>query len=351
MKAVVFSDRFFVSEVFEKAIQDVPFWRNVRRVYFDVGWPQVPLSCSRYLKEYVPYPESALQEVQDAEILVTQMGCVDKRLLINAPHLQVVGCLRSGPVNVDREALKEKKIPLISAPERSVEAVAEFTIGLFIIARRKIFQSCKEAKEGNWTQNMYFVYEQASPGWSETVVGLIGFGRIARRVATLLMPFRPRRVLAYDPYVGEDVMRQYGVEKVDLQYLLQNSDIVSLHVRCTGSNREMLGEQAFSMMKRGSIFVNTARGELVDEKALFQALKKGRPAFACIDTCCHEPWSGRHIFTELDNVVLTPHIAGASRSTVEEGARAIAQGIADYFKNVNDLSRKELEINGVFPGS
>lgn len=301
-------------------------------MYFNVGWPRVAFSYSEKLREFVPYPEEALREVQDAEILITQMGLIDERLLSCTSRLQVVGCLRSGPVNVDQGALARRGIPLFLVPERSVEAVAEFTVGLFIVARRRIFRACREAKEGIWSQDAYFTYEDAPLSLSETVIGLIGFGRIARRVAELLVPFRLWRLFSCDPYVDRETMEQYGVEKATLEDLLQNSDIVSLHVRYTESNRKMLGEREFLLMKPGSIFVNTARGELVDEEALYRALKRGIPAFACIDTCCYEPWGKKHPLAELENVLLTPHIAGASRSTVEVGARRIAESIAAYFE-------------------
>lgn len=332
MKAVIFSDEFFIPEVFERAIQPISFWRRVHRVYFNVGWPRVSLSQSERLREYIPYPREALREMQDAEILITQMGLVDETLLAHASRLRAVGCLRSGPVNVDEEALARRGIPLFSAPERSVEAVAEFTIGLFITARRGMLQACMKAKMGIWSQSAYFTYECAPPSLSETVIGLIGFGRIARRVAELLAPFRVRSVLAYDPYVEQDIMARYGVHKVTLDDLLQSSDIVSLHARSPEPRVKILGEREFLLMKQGSILVNTARGDLVDEEALYRALKRGIPAFACIDTCCCEPWESCPQLAELENVLLTPHIAGACRSTVEIGARVVAESIAAYFE-------------------
>lgn len=333
MKAVVFVDRFFTRGVFEKATRGIPFWEDVHCAFFDVGWPRVPLSSNGELKEFVPYPEEALSEVEDAEILITQMGLVDEKLLSRASALRIVGCLRSGPVNVDQEALARRGIPLLSVPERSVEAVAEFTIGLFIAARRGIVRACREARAGIWNQDVYFTYELAPLPLTETVVGLIGFGRIARRVAELLRPFQVREIFAYDPYVDEEVMTQYGVVRTTLENLLVHSDVVSLHVRYTGANRRMLGEREFCLMKPGAIFINTARGELVDEEALCKGLKRGQPAFACIDTCCREPWEGCHPLAGFDNVLLTPHIAGASRSTVEIGAREIARRIAAYFES------------------
>ena len=340
-KALVFADRFFTPAVFEQATSQVPFWEGVQRVYYDLGWPEVPFCYGERLREYVPYPQEALKEVEEAEILVTQMGLVDEHLLQHAPRLQAVGCLRSGPVNVDHEALERRGIPLFFAPERSVEAVAEFTVGLFIAARRGIVRACREAFLGIWSQSSYFDYALAPLPLSQVTVGLIGFGKIARRVAQLLGPFRVREVVSYDPFVPQEDMAMYGVRKVSLEELLQAADIVSLHVRYTGENRKMIGEREFRMMRPGSIFVNTSRGELVDEEALVRALQRGVPAFACIDTCCEEPWCGKHPLADLQNVILTPHIAGASRSTVESAALEIAQAIGRYFKEAHLFSKRE----------
>lgn len=345
MKAVIFSDCFFTPEVFEKVVKTLDFWHNVHRVYFDVGWPKIPFLYGNRLREYVPYPREVFQEIKNAEILVTQMGLVDEVLLAHAPCLQVVGCLRSGPVNIDVEALAKRKIPLFAVPERSVEAVAEFTLGLFIAARRRIFRACREAQKGIWSQSSYFTYESAPSSLSETIVGLVGFGQIARRLSEFLAPFQIGQVISYDPYVDESIMERYGVKKVTLEGLLQSSDIVSLHVRYTGDNKGMIGEREFLLMKPGSIFVNTSRGELVDEEALMQALRRGIPAFACIDTYCHEPWEGKHPLAEFENVILTPHIAGASRSTAEIGAKAVAEAVAAYFEG--RVSRpREKQRNG-----
>lgn len=340
-KALVFADRFFTPAVFERAVSQVPFWEGVRRVYYDLRWPEVSFCYGEKTREYIPYPREALKEVEEAEILVTQMGLVDECLLRHAPRLQVVGCLRSGPVNVDREALEKRGIPLFFAPERSVEAVAEFTVGLFIAARRGIVRACREAFLGIWSQSSYFDYALAPLPLSQVTVGLIGFGRIARRVTQLLGPFNVREVVSYDPFVSREDMEAYGVRKVSLEELLQTADIVSLHVRYTGENRKMIGEREFSMMKPGSIFVNTSRGELVDEEALVRALQRGVPAFACIDTCCGEPWSGKHPLADLQNVILTPHIAGASRSTVESAALEIARAISRYFEEAYLFGKKE----------
>ncbi|MGQ9623008.1 MAG: NAD(P)-dependent oxidoreductase [Candidatus Caldatribacteriaceae bacterium] len=332
MKALIFSDYFFVEEVFERAVVSLPFWQDVERLYCNVGWPEVPFSYGKErVQEYVPYPLWVIEKVREVSVIITQMGLVDEYLVESAPLLQAVGCLRSGPVNVDVECLTKRGIPVFFAPERSVEAVAEFTLGLMIAARRKIFQACQDMFAGNWRQVGYFVYDCAPLALSETVVGLVGFGKIARRVAQLLRPFGVKEILAYDPFVGAETMEAYNVRKVNFEELLVSSDIVSLHVRYSQENEKMIGRREFSLMKKGSIFINASRGRLVDENTLAEALKQGVPAFACVDTFWTEPCLGKHPLAELPNVILTPHIAGACRSTAENGARMVARSIADYF--------------------
>ncbi|MGQ9473410.1 MAG: NAD(P)-dependent oxidoreductase [Candidatus Caldatribacteriaceae bacterium] len=332
MKALIFSDLFFTEEVFERVAVSFPFWKDVERLYCKVGWPKVPFSYGgKRVQEYVPYPLWVIEKAREISLVITQMGLVDEMLIESAPLLQAVGCLRSGPVNVDAEYLTKKGIPLFFAPERSVEAVAEFTFGLMIAARRRMFQACWDMLSGDWNQATYFAYEYASLALSDIVVGLVGFGKVARQIARLLKAFGVREIVACDPFVEAKTMTTYGVRKLNLEELLVSSDIVSLHVRYSQENEKMIGAKEFLLMKKGSIFINTSRGKLVDEDALVEALRRGVPAFACIDTFCVEPCIGRHPLAELPNVVLTPHIAGACRSTVENGARVIAAVIADYF--------------------
>ncbi len=330
MKALMFSDNFFTDQVFEKIIKNRPFWKDVEKKYFNTGWPKQPFISEGKLKEFNPYPEEALEEARDCEIIITEMGCVDQELINASAKLKLIACLRSGPVNVDVDYATEKKIPVIFAPYRSTKAVAEFTLGLIIALRRHLVRANSNLRKGIWLQEELFLYDVAPPPLEEQQIGFIGFGNIPRVLSNLLKTFGCRMV-ATDPYVSWEIMSDYEVEKIEMEELLSTSDIISLHVRASGDNENMIGEKEFSLMKPQALFINTARGKLVDEGALFRALSEGKIAGAAIDTFWDEPWKTMSPLADLENVILTPHIAGASRSTAEDGAAAIVNLVEKYF--------------------
>ncbi len=330
MKVLVFYNNFFINRVFDRATKDRPFWKDVEKKYFNTGWPKLPLISYGSLKEFNPYPEEALDEAKNCEVIITEMGCIDQELIDASAKLKLIACLRSGPVNVDVDYAAEKKIPVVFVPYRSAKAVAEFTLGLIIALRRHLVQADYSIRKGIWLQEEFFLYQFAPPPLEEQQIGFIGFGNVSRVLSNLLKPFGCRMVAA-DPYVSREIVFSYGVEKIELEELLSTSDIISLHVRASGDNEKMIGEKEFSLMKSQALFINTARGKLVDEEALFRALSEGKIAGAAIDTFWDEPWKTKNPLADLENVILTPHIAGASRSTVEDGATAIVDLVEKYF--------------------
>ncbi len=328
-KALIISDRFFLPRIFEEAVEGLSFWSSVKRRYLEVAWPDADFQRTECICEYIPYPEETLSLVAECEILVTQMGAVDARLLEHAHNLRVVGCLRSGPVNVDVAECTKRRIPLFCVAHRSGPAVAEFTLGLMIAARRGIAYEQSTHRKGRWNQCDYFHFQNSPLILSQERVGLVGFGKVARALVELLRAFRCE-IWACDPAVEEQEMRKHGVKKRTLQELLSGCDIVSLHVRLTPSTRGMIGKKEIACMKKEALLINTARGGLVDEKALAHALEEGRIAGAALDTLEDEPWSGVHPLAELPNVVLTPHIAGAAQATAQTGAHEVARLISEY---------------------
>ncbi len=329
-KALVISDRFFLPRIFEEAVEGLSFWENVERSYLEVAWPDTDFQRTECICEYIPYPSEAFSFIADCEVLVTQMGAVDGPLLERARKLRVVGCLRSGPVNVDVAECTKRHIPLVCVGHRSGPAVAEFTLGLMIAARRGIAHEQNTKRRGRWNQCDYFHFQSSPPILSHQRVGLVGFGNIAQALAALLHAFHCD-IWACDPAVDEHKMRKMGVRKSTLQEVLSACDIVSLHVRLNSSTRGMIGEEEIAQMKKGALLINTARGGLVDEVALQRALEEGKIGGAALDTLEDEPWNGVHPLASLSNVVLTPHIAGAAQATVRIGAREVARMIADYF--------------------
>jgi len=329
--ALIFSDYFFTEEAFEQVVSNNSFWDNVDRKYINTDWPKTPYKSNKEIKEFNEYPEQALEEIKNCEIIVDHMAAVDKKLLKAADKLEIIGSIRSAPVNVNLDITSKRDIPVICAPQRSVKAVAEYTVGLIINARRNIIDGNNSLKRGEWKQTHYFLNEIAPPPLSKQKIGLIGFGNIARLIAKLLKPFNCE-ILAYDPFVTKEEMAKQEVKKVDLDKLLSTSDIISLHVRLLEETEGMIGEEEFSKMKSTAIFINTARGELIDENALYKVLSEKRIKKAVLDAYQQEPLPENSKLLSLDNIITTPHIGGASLSTAFDGAATVVEEIEKFFK-------------------
>jgi len=292
-------------------------------------WPDIAFKYDRTISEYVDVDSDLLEKIQDKDIVITHVAGIKDIHFKKADRLKVIGCVRSMPVNIDVNAAREQGIALVYAPGRSTEAVAEFTLGVIIALRRKIIIADKELKEGFWN-NSFFYYSEASSAFNKLVVGIIGFGHIGRQVCKLLQPFTCRVVL-YDPYVDEMTIVSYGAEKkMQIKELLQESDIVTIHARPHDLQSQLLGEKELSWIKKTAYIINTSRGYLVDYHALYTLLKEGRIAGAALDTYEVEPLDTYHPLFSLDNVITTPHIAGATRTTADGGLQMVCAGIGQW---------------------
>jgi D-3-phosphoglycerate dehydrogenase len=161
----------------------------------------------------------------------------------------------------------------------------------------------------------------------DKTVGIIGFGRIGRKVAQRLKGFEVK-ILSYDPYVPEEIFREYGVEKVDFETLIKESDIITVHTPLTDETRHMIGEKELRSMKREAILINVSRGGIIDEKALYKALKERWISGAGLDVLEVEPPSKDNPLLRLDNVIITPHMAWYSNKSLDEIRRKAAEEVA-----------------------
>lgn len=288
------------------------------------------MGVKKEVKEFSGKPEDLVPHMKDVDILVVHVAPVTKEVMEASGRLKVVGCTRGGPVNVDIDAATMLGIPVVRAPGRNAEAVADYVIGFIIAHTRNIAKAYHLLKQGIWRDEFYF-YDECGFEMKGKKLGLIGFGRVGvevcRRARALGM-----KILAYDPYVKPEAVRAEGAEPVDFETLLRESDIVSIHARLTEETRHMIGEREFKLMKPTAIFVNTARGELVDEKALIKALEDGWIAGAALDVFEREPLPPDNPLLKMENVTVTPHIAGASKETVYRSATMIAEDIKRVLK-------------------
>jgi D-3-phosphoglycerate dehydrogenase len=279
------------------------------------------------LKEFFGRHEDVIPLVVDAEILIIHLAPITRAVLDAAPELKLIAVSRGGPVNLDMQAARERNIPVVNTPGRNAGAVAEFTIGM-ILAQTRLITTGHAAlsTSGDWSGHLYRA-DTTGRELAEMTVGIVGYGHIGTRVVRHLKSFGCR-ILVNDPYVQlspEDL--EDGVRQVDLETVLAESDVLTLHPRVTAETTGMIGSAQFAAMKDGATFINTARGPLVDYDALYEALTSGKLKGAGLETFAVEPVPPDWPLLKLPNVTLTPHIAGASVKTVTNAASMIAEEV------------------------
>jgi D-3-phosphoglycerate dehydrogenase len=223
-----------------------------------------------------------------------------------------------------------RKIPVSNSPGRSADAVADFTIGLMICESKNIIRSSIALRNGLW-EKKYFNSNYHYNLKGQTV-GLIGFGQVGSRVAKKLSGFEVN-ILVYDSLVLKEIIIKAGCQPVELDYLLQNSDFVSLHYRYSEETKNILGSREISLMKPTTYLINTAREGLVDSKALYKALKNRKIGGAALDVFDVEPLPNDSPFLQLENVTLTPHLAGHSLNSMITPFEILGKEIDRFLKN------------------
>jgi D-3-phosphoglycerate dehydrogenase len=282
------------------------------------------------VREYYGRNDTLDGLLDNANILVIHGAALPASIMDQARELQLIGCMRGGPVNIDIVHAAAKGIRVTNSPGKNAQGVAEFTIGLLLAHLRHIPEGVIGLNEGKYVQR-YNSYEVL--GWEVEgkTCGLIGFGRIGQKLAAILRGFGCR-VLAHDPFINGEAIANGGAIPVSLEKLLKNSDFVSLHAR---GKRCIMGESEFAIMKPGAYFINTSRGTLVDHSALKQALEGGRLGGAALDVFGTEPYGFYRELRALPNVTVTPHMAGVSRETVHRGIAMIADEIQRFISGDN----------------
>ena len=256
------------------------------------------------------------------DALIVRSGTnVTAELIERAQRLKVIGRAGVGVDNVDLAAATKRGILVVNAPQSTVVSAAEHTIGLLLALARSIPQAHAALKDGRWERARFGGVELA-----EKTLGLVGFGRIGQQVARRARGLS-MHVVAFDPFVSAARMRELGVEPAGrLEEVLASSDFVSLHATLTPETTGLLGRAELAQAKDGVRIVNAARGELVDEEALAEALSSGKVAGAALDVFSHEPYAGRLL--ELDNVIVTPHLGASTREAQDRAGVIVAEQVA-----------------------
>jgi len=273
--------------------------------------PDIHIELNPYGRRITP--EELKTHIADKNALIAGTERIDKDVLDCASELKVIARVGIGLNNIDFDEIKRRNILLTYTPEAVSQAVAELTVAHMLNVMRSIHQIHSAVKDGHWRR----IIGSEIAG---KTIGLIGFGRIGKRVAKMLQGFSCR-ILANDIAPDQEVASRYDVQFCSKEEIYQKADIISLHIPETPLTRNLIGEAQFAMMRPKSYLINTARGEIVDESALYKALIKGTIAGAAIDVFQTEPYSGP--LCELENVVLTAHSGSCSteaRYLMEFGA-------------------------------
>ncbi|AFG34482.1 hydroxyacid dehydrogenase [Fervidobacterium pennivorans subsp. shakshaketiis] len=255
--------------------------------------------------------EELLKIMPEIEVLIVRSATKVTADIIEAgTKLKIIGRAGTGLDNIDVKAAEAKGIKVINTPGANSISVAELTIGLMIACSRHIARGTIDLKNGKWTKKELEGHELFG-----RTVGIIGFGNIGREVAKRLLAF-DMKILAYDPFVKETDM---NVKMVDLDTLYKESDYITIHVPLTPETKNLINKETFSKMKDGVIIINAARGGIIDEAALYEALVNGKVYAAGLDVFEVEPPTDelRQKLLALPNVVATPHI-GASTFEAQE---------------------------------
>ena len=261
--------------------------------------------------------EELLRELQDADgLLVRSRTKVRRDVLELAKNLKVIGRAGVGVDNIDLDAATERGVVVVNAPEASTITVAEHTIGLILSLARRIPFADASLKAGKWEKKKFMGCELRGK-----TLGVIGLGRIGTQVALKAKAF-DMKILAYDPYITEAYGRELGIEVASFEEVLKRADFITVHVPLTDKTRGLIGREEFNKMKEGAYIVNCARGGIIDEDALIEALNSGRIAGAALDVFEVEPPIGRPIL-KAKNIVVTPHL-GASTEEAQRYASTIA---------------------------
>ena len=261
-----------------------------------------------------------LEEVKDTDIILCNKTIIDDEVFSNAPNLKYVGLFATGYNNIDVKAAKELGITVCNAGSYSTDAVAQHTFGFILNNYTRIADYSRFVLSGGWSESRVF-----SPVVFPTdeikgkTLGIIGYGSIGRKVAEIARVFG-MRVIVHTRTVREDGVTEF----VSLDELLSSSDIISLHCPLTAENTGMFNNDTFAKCKNGAYFINTARGGLVNEQALFDALESGKLSGAAVDVICTEPMPKDCVLLKAKNITITPHSAWTpftTRNRVLEIAR------------------------------
>jgi len=274
-------------------------------------------------------PEEILEKISTFNIIIVRSRTtVTKEMIEKADNCKIIARVGVGLDNVDQDAAKTKNIRVINAVEGAMNAVAELVLGLMLTLARQTARGDRAIRNGQWIKK-----ELKGTELRGKYLGIIGLGNIGKRLGRLAHSLN-MNIIGYDVVpIDEEFAKEVGLMKADLNTLLQSSDYISIHVPLLDSTYHLLDAQKMSTMKKTAKIINTSRGGVVDEDALYEALKNGTLGGAALDVFEKEPAIGTKL-AELDNVILTPHIGAQTKEAQSLAANVIAEKIVQILRGV-----------------
>jgi D-3-phosphoglycerate dehydrogenase / 2-oxoglutarate reductase len=333
MKCLAIADLFITKEMMEKGLSEL------RDQGVDITikeWSHADLEAlqkdniklEQQGSEAVSLPADIEEDLDTYDIIITQFAPIGKAVIDKSENLKILGVLRAGIENVNYRYAEEKGIKVFNTPGRSNTSVSEFTVGLILSEIRNISRGNYYLKNGKWEK--YYPAGVLSPELKESTVGIIGYGAIGQRVANLLRPFGGKIIFFDDYFTGESEDTQVA----ELESLVREADIITMHYRLTEQTKHMLNKTHFDQMKKSAVVINSARSGLINEQDLIAALQEKRIAGAAIDVFDQEPLPEDHPYLQLDNITITPHIAGSTIGNFANSPNILASRIIPELSNL-----------------
>lgn len=275
------------------------------------------------LSAYHCKEEDVLVElVQDADAVIVQFAPITKKVIDAMKKCKLIVRYAIGVDNIDIAAATSKGIYVANVPDYGIDEVSNHAITLLLALSKKIIPLTASVKKGKWD----YTVSKPIHRISGKTLGLVGFGRIPTMVAKKMSGFG-MKILCYDPYINKNIPEEYGVTLVDLDTLLHNSDYISIHCPLNAQTKHMLDRKQFAKIKHGAILINTARGGIINETALIEALQSGRIAAAGLDVTEKEPIPQDSLLLSMDNVIITPHNAWYSEESIATLQRMVGEEV------------------------
>lgn len=268
-------------------------------------------------------PQEMLPELIDADGLIIRIGSIDRTTMLAAKKLKVIGRPGVGVDDVDVAAATELGIPVVIAPGANTRSVAEHAFAFMFAAAKDMLHSDFELRNGNFAvRSTYKAFQLLGK-----TLGLVGYGHIGRELAKMSASIG-MKVIVYDPFVERETIEQQGYQyEKDIDQLLRNADVISLHVPLNNQTRNLIGERELKLIKSSAILINCARGGIVNEQALAKALANDQLHSAASDVFTTEPVDVKHPLLQFKNMIVTPHMAGLTKEAASGVATMAAQGV------------------------